>query len=83
MNPNHKYYLEKGLRSDKLELIVAGVDSDLKMDSKVINDTTIVATYNPERLGSDKVSCKINVGPDEKRGICYQNIFVGGMRFWF
>jgi len=80
LNPYHDYYTKSKLDSSNLEFALAGEDGvPVPLTSNVVNDTTIVATFQPgSRKRMDLIRCLLNIGRDQQRGVCQQNVYVGG-----
>jgi hypothetical protein len=47
------------------------------MESRVLNDTTIEATYDPSRVTKETIECKAKVKSGSPKGICTQYMHVG------
>ena len=78
MNPEHKYYKKYGLRSDRLAIFVQAGQKK-RLESQIVNDTTIVTQFNPNKLAEVQVNCEIETEDGDFKGICHQRIYVGGM----
>jgi len=51
---------------------------DNRLESLILNETTIQASYDPQVVGSRRVECRIKVPNSNKfKGICTQTIHVG------
>lgn len=86
LNPEHKYF-KAGYNASHLTFYATSSVSDSPLGdndgnrlipSKIVNATTIQAVYDPKVQRKDQVSCKINTGDNNVRGICQQHFFVGG-----
>ena len=56
LNPNYKPYWGKGLRSSHLSFHLRPKDGSewAELESQIINETTIAAKYNPDRVAKGK-----------------------------
>ncbi len=77
LNPRHEYARRFG--ADRMGLYLAGESGGpRRMRTTRINDTTVMATYEPgSSMKMDLVSCKVDLGEGQPRGVCQQNIYVG------
>ncbi len=80
LNPSHEYLSLFGIERVGMYLAGGAGDDDgaRKLDTRVVNETTIVARYEPgRRMRTDLVTCSMDVGGGQLRGVCNQNIYVG------
>jgi len=67
--------------SDIFEMVMVDEQrlfKESQLESTIVNDTTILSSYDPQVVGSTHVDCRIKVPKsDEFKGICKQVIHVG------
>ena len=78
LNPAHPYTPLFGSRA--LGLYLAGAEGgEVRMDTTVVNATTIRGRFDPGLdMRLDLVSCRIDAGAGTLKGVCNQNVYVGG-----
>ena len=78
LNPAHEYFTLYGV--SRLGLYVAGGDGGgpRRLPTRVVNETTVMATYEPSsHMSADLITCSMDVGGGQLKGVCNQNIYVG------
>lgn len=77
LNPDYTYYKDKGIRSNNLVFhLKNGNGTEMILESTIVNDTTIKATYHPNRVTRDLVDCYVKVD-GQLKGLCNQIFYVG------
>jgi len=78
LNPNYKPYWGKGLRSSHLSFHLRPKDGSewAELESLIVNETTIAAKYNPDRVAKDNIECRVDYDGNP-RGLCNQMMYVG------
>lgn len=80
LNPEHAYYKEKNYRSSDIRMYYDSVDGERTfLEPTLVNSTSVEVTFNPEVQGSFGLSCVVRLrGTTQHRGVCRQNVVVGG-----
>ena len=79
LNPNYKYYTQNGARSRDLSFhILSARKGSVKtrLDSVILNETSIQATYDPKIVAKDRIECLVEV-EGKSRAVCNQMVKVG------
>ena len=77
LNPSYRYFKDYGLNARNLKFVMNNEDGSNKMESTILNETTISTTYNPSKIRTDQINCEIDID-GTFRGICMSAIHVGG-----
>ena len=72
------YFTEKGLRSSQLSFNLKSRKDNkwTQLESQIVNETTIRAKYNPDKVAKDIIECRVDDN-GYQRGICNQIFSVG------
>lgn len=69
LNPDYSYFKNEGARATDLsfyKISTKSGSSPEKMNSSILNDTSISAFYDPDTVAKDRIECRVNVNGNTK-----------------